>query len=87
MKQDLTEKQKVLLLWLKIKLENNEITQSTFNRHCSLIRNEHYDKTALPSALEQEYLDLFASEMEINEFFAKCLEIKNKISGKLKNNI
>ena len=86
MKTTLTHEQKINLLWLEIKHNNNEFSQATYKAVKACIKNNKpitHIKGA--TAIEKEYLKVFTKDRN-NDFLLECISIQEKIKA-IYNNI
>ena len=85
-KKPLTREQKINLLWLEIKRNNNKIPASTYQAVKSCIRNGkpiiHIKEM---SEIEKEYLEVFTKDRN-NDFLLECISVQEKIKA-IYNNI
>jgi len=77
----LTLEQEILLLWLDIKLYNNEIAESTYAVMKSCIINNKPHLYKKPTVIEMEYLSVFALEKDTQAFINECFRIKEKMKN------
>lgn len=82
-KKPLTKEQEINLLWLEIKNNNNEMSESTYKAVKSCIENNKpITHIKGMSAIEKQYLEVFIMPQNA-EFISECFRIQSELHKEL----
>jgi len=79
----LTKEQKINLHWLKIKKDNNELSEASYKavKRC-IEKNQPITHIKEATTIEKEYLRIFTMSQNA-EFISECFIIQSKLQGML----